>query len=184
MLLFGKRGCDLAADTVMSDDTQDTQAYVVDAVLTVHHGGDGHGGVGSAKNSFADVAHVGRNGVEGSAFTGDDLTARSANVLFHVLFVKRHGHTVFDTGHTVEFFDRHLRHVGDGPRNKAAVAVLAENVRVDILRVDAAVFGKTSSQTRGIQNSTRTDDSVFRNAGEFASCRRPLRSSSATLATE
>ena len=75
---------DLAADTVAVHNVQGAQADVLDAVFTVHHAGNGHGGVGVAEDAFADVADGNRDRIEGGAFALNDFAAGFADVVFHV----------------------------------------------------------------------------------------------------
>ena len=53
----------LAVRTFPTHDSENAEAAVVDAVLAVHHGRDGHGGVDAGQQAFYDVANGDRDGV-------------------------------------------------------------------------------------------------------------------------
>ena len=127
-LLSGEGSGNVAGDAVLANDGNGGEANVVNAVLAVHHGGNGESGLDAAEDNLADIHSCACYGIEGSALASDNLTAGLANVLLNCI--------VIDGVLGVEYLlvvvnvggaDHSLR-----PRNKGAVTVLAVNVSVTI----------------------------------------------------
>ena len=66
---------------------QRTQTHILDAVFTVHHGGNGHRGVKTAEEALADMADRDGYGIEGRALLGNDLAAGFLDVFQRLLRV-------------------------------------------------------------------------------------------------
>ena len=167
-LAVGQRHDYLAFRTFAADDVQYAETYVIDAVLTVHHGGDGHGGVNGAQQCLADMAHGNGYGVEGSTLAGDNARTGLANVVLDLIVVQGRNHTVVVGQVVGVIVHGNVGDVGDGPRNESGVTVLTHDVGVHVLLVDLVVFGQSCTQTGGVQNGTGTDDLLLRQTGALA----------------
>ena len=81
--LFVQRQNDLGLSALAADNGQKAEADVVDAVLTVQHGGNGQSGVSAGEQALADVAYGQGYRVERRALSLDDAAAGLAHVFFH-----------------------------------------------------------------------------------------------------
>ena len=158
----------LAFRALAANDVQHAETYVVDAVLTVHHGGNGHGRVDGTQESLADVAYGNGYRIEGSTLAGNNAGTGLTNVVLDVVVIQRRNHTVV-VGQVVGIIvNGYVGDVGDGPRNECGVAVLTHDVRVHVLLIDVIVLGQSCSQTGGVQNGTGTDDLLLGQTGALA----------------
>ena len=116
---------------------------IFNSVFSVHHGGNGHCGVDTAEQTFADVANGYRNGIEGSSLSCNNARARFSYILLNLAEVKlggvdsRSGYKLF------ALFNRNIRDVCNRPRNERRIAVLAENIGVNIALIYVVIFGKS-----------------------------------------
>ncbi len=123
-LVIGERNEDLSVCALGADDVEYAEAYIVDAVLAVHHGRNGHGRVDSREKRLYDVADRYRNGIEGRALALDDTCARLADIGLDVVEVKLRTYGVVVGDELVALGERNVRDVCDRPRNEGRIAVL------------------------------------------------------------
>ena len=161
-------GCTML--TILAYHRQSGQTYVVDTVFAMHHGRNGQSGVSAGEQALADVAYGQRYCIEGCTLSSDNATAGLLNEGFNFIMVDGSIVTVADSAVVqvgVVAVDRNIGDVRNRPRNEGSIAVFTEYVCVYVLLVDVVVFGQTSAQSCGIQNSTGTDDAVFGKSGEL-----------------
>ena len=109
-------------------------------------------GVGDAGQADADA-------VVGGAFAFDDFVGVIANA-------------VFDGGHLVvveEVFDRLHADAAEAPRNKAGVAVFADDVGFDVFGVDFGLVADGVFEARAVEDGAGADDFGVGQAGVFPS---------------
>ena len=146
----------------MSDDAQCRKADIVDAVLAVHHGGNGHGRVDALKQAVADMSYRNCDSIVGRALTGDDHSARLSHVILDSLVIKlRHRKHILTRNCISVAVNRDVGDISDGPRNEGRIAVLTEYVCVNVLLVYIVVLGDARTQTSCVEDCTRTDDAVL-----------------------
>ena len=157
-LIIGKGNHELALNTLAANCCQCAETYIVDAVLAVHHCGNGKSGVDAAEQALADVAYGDSDCIECSALACDDLSA-GLSCVFLDLSVINNG--TLALGEAVDVLvDGDTGNVCDGPGNERGIAVLTEYVSVNVLLADIEGLGKTGTQTSGIEGCAGTDDLV------------------------
>lgn len=167
-LCIVERQEDLALCAVVADNIQKAETYIVDAVFAVQHRGNCHCCVDTCEDALNNVANGNGNCVVGSTLALDNASAGLANIALDLIVIKSRHDLIRCEDGALEVSYRDIGDVCKRPRNEGAVAVLAENISMNIELVDVEVLGETCTQTSCIQNSTGADDAGFRNAGALA----------------
>ena len=143
-LLLIERKHNLAVSTVLTNDVEKAETYVVDAVLTVEHIGNCKCGIDTGKEALADVANGHGNSVVGCALSLDNACTGLSYVLLNVILFKIGVDLVcLREKRVTEVLNGNVRDVGDGPRNKLRFSVLTENICVNVVQADLVVLSKS-----------------------------------------
>ena len=164
LLGFGKLRQDLAAHTVLTDDIDKRETYIIDAVIALKQRGTCHCGIDTAEYSTADMTYRDGNGIECRTLALDNTCAGAANIILNRRVIEHGGHginsrcTINSRQRSTVLINGNIGNVCKRPRNERRIAVLTENICMNVLLVYAVELGKSCTQTSGIEDSTGTYD--------------------------
>lgn len=114
------------------------------------------------------MANGERNGIEGCTLALNYTTAGFTHIFFNILVIKGRENAVLSAYDAVIFGNRNIGNVSEGPRNERRIAMFTENISMNVLLIDAVIFGNSCTKSCCIKDSTGTDDLVFRDTGALA----------------
>ena len=84
-----------------------------------------------------------RNGIESSALSCNNARARFSYILLNLAEIKLGGVNAGGGYKLFALFNRNVRDIGNRPRNERRIAVLTENISVNVALVYVVVLGKS-----------------------------------------
>ena len=160
LLLFfvGESDFKDAHETVGANHAGHRERNVGNAIFAVHESRAGKNGVLIIEDGLDETnSRHGDAGV-GEAFAIDNVVSNLNEFLLNSFLVERFGVTEI----LVEFFEREARAAGGGPSNECRVAVFAENVAVDVLRVNFVLIGEDAAEAVSFEHGAGAHDEVGR----------------------
>ena len=161
--VVSKRNIELALNAVSADNGKCAETYVADAVLAVHHCGNGEVGVNSAEETFADMTYGDSDSIESSTLVSDDLSAGLSCIFLNSSVIN---YRTLVLGKTCDvLLDGNAGDVCERPGHERRIAVLTEYISVNVLVADVESLCKTCTETDAVESCTRTDDVVSGKTG-------------------
>ena len=130
-------------------------------------GGNGHCGISRSAQAFYDVRRGHTDTVNGTALTGDDLSAGLSYVVLYVLAVILVRNVIRRCDRLIKLVKRNARDGSGGPSNEGCISVLTENVCVYLLLVYVVDLCKTGTKTDGVKHGTGSEHLVLRKTGKL-----------------
>ena len=145
---------ELADDALAADDDGEGQANVADAGVAVDEDGEGHGAAEVVDDGLEDEASGLGDAVAGVAFLFEDVVSGLDG-----LFEEGDG--------GVGGVDAFAAGEGDGEGGELGVAVLAEDIGAEVVRVDGEFGGHEGAEAGGVEEGAGADDTLRREVGEL-----------------
>ena len=157
-LFVGKGDFKDAHNAVGADHAGHGERNVLNAVFAVHNSGRGENGVLIIEDALDEAASSHRDAGVGEALLVDDVVSDLNEFLLDSLLVKRSG--VMEV--LIEFLEREACATGGGPSDERRIAVLTENIAVDVLRIDFVLVGKDTTEAIGLEHGAGAEDFLAR----------------------
>ena len=161
--IVSKRNIELTLNAVSADNGKCAETYVADAVLAVHHCGNGEVGVNAAEETFADMTYGDSDSIESSALVCNDLSAGLSCVFLDSSVVNYRTLVLGKTRNII--LNGNAGDVCERPGHERRIAVLTEYISVNVLVADVESLCKTCTETDAVESCTRTDDVVSGKTG-------------------
>lgn len=145
-------------NTVLTDHARDGERHVLDAILALHDSSTGQDRVLVEEDCLDEAAgDHGDTGI-GKALEIDDIVCRLYDPLLDIVAVQ----LLLKVEILVEVIDAETGAVDRRPCDKGIVAVLAEHIAVDVLRIHIVVLRKEVAETVGLEHRARAEDLLAR----------------------
>ena len=154
-LFIVKRKKKLRLNLTVTNDVKKADTYVVNSVFTVKHCRNGKSCIyRSVEEALAKVANGNCNSIECCTLALDNLTAGLTYVINHLVAVEiRILNAGISNGLAVILYGD-VGNVSDGPGNECCIAVLTEDVCVNVVLADLVVLSDSCTKTCSIEDST------------------------------
>ena len=108
-----------------------------------------------------------RHGIECRALARNNSAARFSYILLNIFGIKLGTLDAGSCDKSRAVLYRNIGNIGYRPRNERRVAMLAENISMNIALVYIVILGESRTQARGIEYRTGTDDMALGNIREL-----------------
>jgi len=133
--VIGQRRDDLSVYTALSNDGQRTETNIADAILAIHHRGNGERGIDTAENTAADMIDRQRNGIIRGTLGSDNGGAGGSDIFFDLRMAEAATVNIQSGGMGLGI-NRRARDGGQRPGHEGRVTVLSKDTGVNILHTD------------------------------------------------
>ena len=163
MLVVGEGGVDDALDAGVVDDGGEAEADAGEAIVAVGAEGNGEDAAFVAEDGSGDALQCHAHSVIGGALGFDDVVGGVADLPEDMGAVFVGAGLLTDLGAVGLYGD--AGDVGHAPDADLGVAVLADDVGVDVAGVHFAVIAEEISKAGGVEDGARTEDAAVGPAG-------------------
>jgi len=137
----------------------DAQADIIQTELAIQKSRNGKNAVLITEDGARNACHGESNRPVGGTFIVDDVVGGVTNGLLDAVLLSRPVGT--DTADRAVLVEGHTGDVGHGPGGKLGVAMLAEDIGVDVVDINAAVVAEEVAEAGAIEDGAGADDAFF-----------------------
>ena len=157
-LIIRKMYFEGAHNTICTDHAWDGESNILEAVLAFENSGAWQDRVLIIENGFDHAGSDHGNTRVGKALAVDYVVSNLNKLVFYGIMAELFGAVEI----LVKIIDRETGTARRGPSNESVVAVLTENIAVDVLRIYLILVSKDTAETIRFEHRTRTNDKVAR----------------------
>ena len=141
------------------NDAGDAQADIIQTELAIKKSRNSKNTVLITEDGARNASHSESNRPAGGTFIVDDVVGGVTNSLLDAVLLSRPVGT--DTADRAVLVKGHTGDVGHRPDGKLGIAMLTEDVGVDVVDINAAVIAEEVSEAGAIEDGAGADDAFF-----------------------
>ena len=145
-------------DTIGANHAGDGERYIVQAILAIEDSGAGQDGMLIIEHSLDEAAGRHRDTRVREALLVDDVVSDLYELLLDGFAIQR----LRLVEVLVHMLEAETTAVDRRPGDECGIAVLAENIAVDVFRIHEVLIGEDAAETIGLQHRARAEDEVAR----------------------